>query len=216
MMNVLWSTFTFANGATIIVDYSADTILPTSHATREKNTLSLEQWGLLSMPTNNQLNVSNAQKEILYWHNIFGHYNIRKTQKVMKVNGEDFQPIIQTKVPRSATCSIPLCWAWLHGKGRRDPKRVWITKSSAVSTTFSLWIKAEPPKLYNHLREGLESRGSQKSNHDDCLFSNGKIVVLFWVDHWIIYTRKHKEIYILIDSLKMSFCWRGKTTRQAS
>ena len=34
------------------------------------------------------------------------------------MNGEDLQPIIQAKVPESATYSIPLCRAYLHGKGR--------------------------------------------------------------------------------------------------
>ena len=39
-----------------------------------------------------------------------------------------------------------------------------------------------PPNLYNHPMQGLESRKSQKSNHDDCLFNNGEIIVLFLVN----------------------------------
>ena len=43
--------------------------------------------------------------------------------------------------------------------------------------------------FYTHLREGLENRGFTKSNHDDCLFTNGEIIVLFWVDDCIFYAK---------------------------
>ena len=38
MMNALGYTFTLMNDATMMFAYYADTLLPTSHATREKNT----------------------------------------------------------------------------------------------------------------------------------------------------------------------------------
>ena len=56
--------------------------------------------------------------------------------------------------------------------------------------------------FYKHLRQGLESRGFNKSNNDDCLFTNGKVIVLFWVDDCIIYAKNNDAINGLISSLK--------------
>ena len=64
-----------------------------------------------------KLNILNAQEELLDWHTIFGHYNIRETQKMFKTIGENLFPIISPKLPAS-TCSIPLCRSYLLGKVR--------------------------------------------------------------------------------------------------
>ena len=40
-------------------------------------------------------------------------------------------------------------------------------------------LRKSPLKFYNYLRQGLESWRFQKSNYDDCLFLDEKIVVLF-------------------------------------
>ena len=66
MINTLGFTFIFTNDTTMMFDYSADTLLPTAYTTREKNTPLLQKWGLLSMPTHNQLNEFKAQEELLY------------------------------------------------------------------------------------------------------------------------------------------------------
>jgi hypothetical protein len=55
------------------------------------------------------------------------------------------------------------------------------------------------------LRQGLESRGFVKSNHDDCLFTNGETIVLFWVDDCIFYSKKSPTIDKVILSLKDEF-----------
>ena len=46
------------------------------------------------------------------------------------MNGEDLKSIIQAKVPGSATCSVPLCLAYLYDKGRITP-----IKSSTIKPT---------------------------------------------------------------------------------
>ena len=56
--------------------------------------------------------------------------------------------------------------------------------------------------FYRHLRDGVENRGFKKSNHDDCLFTNGEIMVLFWVEDCIFYAKDNVSINAIISSLK--------------
>ena len=42
-------------------------------------------------------------------------------------------------------------------------------------------LRQSPLNFHKHLRDGLESRGFKKYSHDNYLFTNGKIIVLFWV-----------------------------------
>ena len=59
-------------------------------------------------------------EELLYWYNICGHYNIKKTQKLIKIGGGggDLEPMIIPKLPGSTSFNIPLCRSCLHGKRR--------------------------------------------------------------------------------------------------
>ena len=66
-------------------------------------------------------------------------------------------------------------------------------------------LRQSPLNFYNHLRQGLESRGFIKSSHDDCLFTNGETIVLFWVDDCIFYSKSAKTIDNVILSLKDEF-----------
>ena len=66
-------------------------------------------------------------------------------------------------------------------------------------------LRQSPLNFYKHLKEGLESRGFTKSNHDDCLFTNGDIIVLFGVDDCIVYAKESKTIDNMISSLKDEF-----------
>ena len=66
-------------------------------------------------------------------------------------------------------------------------------------------LRQSPLNFYKHLRSGLESRGFTKSNHDDCLFTNGEIMVLFWVDDCIFYAKESSSIDAMITSLKDEF-----------
>ena len=51
----------------------------------------------------------------------------------------------------------------------------------------------------------MESRGFKKSSHDNCLFTNGEIMVLFWVDDCIFYAKDDASINAIISSLKDEF-----------
>ena len=66
-------------------------------------------------------------------------------------------------------------------------------------------LRQSPLNFYKHLRQDLESRGFTKSNHDDCLFTNGTVIVLFWVDDCIFYAKDSTCIDKIIDSLKDGF-----------
>ena len=55
------------------------------------------------------------------------------------------------------------------------------------------------------MRQGLESRGFKKSDHDDFLFTNGETFVLFWVDDCIFYSKTQSLIDKVILSLKDEF-----------
>ena len=66
-------------------------------------------------------------------------------------------------------------------------------------------LRQSPLNIYNHLRQGLESREFTKSNHDNCLFANGEVRVLFWVDDCIFYSNNSKAIDNVIDNLKDEF-----------
>ena len=57
--------------------------------------------------------------------------------------------------------------------GVEIPNRVLLLQQSIYG------LKQSPLNFYNHLRQGLASRGFTKSNHDDCIFANGEVIVLF-------------------------------------
>ena len=59
-------------------------------------------------------------------------------------------------------------------------------------------LRQSPLNFYKHLRQGLESRGFTKSDHDDCLFTSGETIALFWVDDCIFYSKKPSTIDIII------------------
>ena len=69
-----------------------------------------------------------------------------------------------------------------------------------------------PLNLYKHLRQWLESRGVEELDHDECLFIDGEIVVLFWVDAYIIYAKNGEAIDTLIQVLKIIFFWNKRKT----
>ena len=56
----------------------------------------------------------------------------------------------------------------------------------------------------------MESRGFIKSNYDDFLFTNRDMIVLFWVDNCIFYTKDTKTIDKVILSLKDGFILEQK------
>ena len=51
----------------------------------------------------------------------------------------------------------------------------------------------------------MEDRKFRKSDHDDCLFTNVTVIVLFWVDDCIFYSKDTKYIDDMIYNLKDIF-----------
>ena len=85
-MNAKSSCFKFVNGSTLTFQYSSRTRLPIAIATTQNNKGHL--WGLAAhINAGGRLDISNAQEELLYWHNIFGRCNIRETQKICRPTG---------------------------------------------------------------------------------------------------------------------------------
>ena len=68
---------------------------------------------------NNRLIVSKAQEELLLWHNVFGHYTIHNTQRLMTSTGVYLCPVTTPKNPGASTCTAPLCRSYLSGEGIR-------------------------------------------------------------------------------------------------
>ena len=56
--------------------------------------------------------------------------------------------------------------------------------------------------MYKYIWEGLEDCGFTESEYDECLFTNGIVMVLFWVDDTILYTKDKALIDKVILSLK--------------
>ena len=75
------STFNFASGKPIIFKYAKGSNLPIAYAARK--TVS-KSSGLMSafmtLPTTRRPNISKGQEELLLWHAIFGHFDIRNIQ----------------------------------------------------------------------------------------------------------------------------------------
>jgi len=59
-----------------------------------------------------------------------------------------------------------------------------------------------PLNFFLLLKEALEQHGFKQSSYDPCLFANGGIICLCYVDDCIWYARSKKEIRRIIDDLK--------------
>ena len=83
--------------------------------------------------------------------------------------------------------------------GFEVPNQVFLLRQSVYG------LKQSPLNFYKHLRQGLEDRKFVKSAYDNCLFTNGSVMILFWVDDCIFYTNDKKMIDEVIDNLKDRF-----------
>ena len=112
-MNRKGSVFEFANGGTLIFEYSTS-CLPIAQASISNKVVSSSGY----LASTSCKNISKAQEELLMWHATLGHYNITNTQKLMTASGVDIEPVLCLKEPGIKTCTIPLCVACLRGKGK--------------------------------------------------------------------------------------------------
>jgi len=111
MLDKEGSTFTFVSGKSITFKYAKGSNLPIAHASTKDNNKSMMS-AFLSLPTTRKLNISKGQEELLLWHSIFGHFDIRNVQQILNSGG------IKLKDPGAATCNIPLCRSCIAGKGK--------------------------------------------------------------------------------------------------
>ena len=81
-MNHTGSVFTFSNSSTLSFKYSSITKLHIATATAPQHKVYM--WSMNAHIDSSRLNISKAQEYLLYWHNIFGHYNIQRTQALFK------------------------------------------------------------------------------------------------------------------------------------
>ena len=51
----------------------------------------------------------------------------------------------------------------------------------------------------------MESKGFKKSDNDGCLFTNGTIMLIFWVNNCIVYSKDNAATEKVIGSLKGEF-----------
>ena len=84
-------------------------------------------------------------------------------------------------------------------KGFEVPNKVFRLHKSVYG------LRQSPLNFCKHLRDRLESRRFKKSSHDDFLFTNGEIMVLFWVDDCMFHTKYGASINAIIYSLKDDF-----------
>ena len=104
-MNHTGSVFTFANSSTLSFKHSTKINLPIATDTVPQH--KKPTWIMNAYMKSSRLNISKAQEELLYWHNIFVNYNIQRTHALFKSMGENLDPVVTPKLPATKTCSIP-------------------------------------------------------------------------------------------------------------
>ena len=63
-------------------------------------------------------------------------------------------------------------------------------------------MRQSPLNFFLNLKEGLEQRGFRQSELDPCLFSNGMVICLCYVDDCLWYAKSEKDIDDVIENLK--------------
>ena len=90
--------FQFDNKSTLTFNYSVDTGLPVAQATKPERWDNKGLIGYLCTSSSRKLNISNTQEEILLWHNILGHYDIRKIQIIIRTAATEFESKTRPKI----------------------------------------------------------------------------------------------------------------------
>lgn len=101
--------FTFAPGNFLTLNYVNSSKLSIVYASSKNNKLLL----FLSLISTSKLYTFKGQEELVLWHFIFGHFDIKNVHHLIAVGG------VKVKDPGAATCIMPLCRSYLAGKGKR-------------------------------------------------------------------------------------------------
>lgn len=104
---------------------SEDSLLPTAyqHLTSDTSLVAppLDQrmgGRVYNVLDDGNLNLTNAQKELLLWHSRLGHFNLRWIQRLMRVKDTDKQqePILPIRIQGTINCELPMCAACQYAK----------------------------------------------------------------------------------------------------
>ena len=117
MLNLQGCTFIFTSGDELTFNYDKMSSLHVAYAYILPLKKKSGVMGYLDAASTQRLNISKSQEDLLLWHNIFGHYDIMSTRKMMRSTSNDIEPDIKPHTFTTATCGISLCMSCLTGKG---------------------------------------------------------------------------------------------------
>ena len=106
-MNHTGSVFNFVNSSTLSFKYSTHANLPIYTATVPYH--KAHTWSMNAYMDSYRLNIFNSWEELLYWYDIFGHYDTQRTQALFNPVGGNLEPVVIPKLPATKTCSVTLC-----------------------------------------------------------------------------------------------------------
>ena len=89
IVNPQGCTFTFTSGDELTFNYDNISSLHVVHAYLSPLKKKSGVMGYLDAASTQHLNIFKAQEDLLLWHNIFGHYDIMSTQKMMHSTSND-------------------------------------------------------------------------------------------------------------------------------
>ena len=81
-----------------------------------------EECGLNVLADNN-INLSDAQKELLRWHFKLGHFNLNWIQRLTRIREGEENAVLPTHLKSATSCPIPLCAACQLAKAHRRPEQ---------------------------------------------------------------------------------------------
>jgi Reverse transcriptase (RNA-dependent DNA polymerase) len=81
-------------------------------------------------------------------------------------------------------------------KGFEQPGHVYKLKKSVYG------LRQSPLNFFEHLKNGLESRGFTQSQHDPCLFISPSVICLCYVDDCLFFAKDSTDIDAVIKSLR--------------
>jgi hypothetical protein len=146
-----------------------------------------------SVLDNQNVNLTDAQKEILRWHFRLGHFNLSWIQQLTRVR-EGEEAILPTSVKGASSCQLPLCAACQFGKAHRraedaihhekKPEREGVLKAGHLKPGEVVSTDQYVSKLRGRL---YHTRGQEKDHER---FSGGTI----FVDHATGFTYIYHQV----------------------
>ena len=110
------SVLVFDGVGKLITEYDSGNNLPTALA---KNKVpGKAEVNLAGVLSEENLNLSPAQKLLLHWHNRFGHKSMTRVQALLRA-----VPFLSAKFQAASRCEVPLCEICQYAKAHRQPTK---------------------------------------------------------------------------------------------